>query len=93
MKALVGTFNQEKALEGAFSKYCKKYRETDPVLTLQSPGFAIIIDRRSEAWQWRDIQAAFSKIVAVFPGKIKEVFLLYKYPEGELTNVTYKADM
>ena len=48
----------------------------------QSPGFAIIIDRRSEGWQWQDIQAAFSKIVAVFPGKIKEVFLLYKYPEG-----------
>ena len=64
------------------SKYCRNYCETDPVLTLQSPGFAIIIDRRSEAWQWRDIQAAFSKIVAVFPGKIKEVFLLYKYPAG-----------
>ena len=30
-----------------------------------------------------DVQAAFSKIVAVFPGKIKEVFLLYKYPEGK----------
>ena len=71
------------------SKYCRNYCETDPVLTLQSPGFAIIIDRRSEAWQWRDIQAAFSKIVAVFPGKIKEVFLLYKYPEGELTRMLH----
>merc|ERR1711971_299668 len=47
----------------------------------QSPGFAIIIDRREACWQ--EIQKAFSKIVAVFPGKIKEVFLLYKYPEGK----------
>ena len=47
----------------------------------QSPGFAIIIDRREESWQ--EIQRTFSKIVTVFPGKIKEVFLLYKYPDGK----------
>ena len=47
----------------------------------QSPGFAIIIDRREACWQ--EIQKAFSKIVSVFPGKIKEVFLLYKYPDGK----------
>ena len=47
----------------------------------QSPGFAIIIDRREASWQ--EIQRTFSKIVTVFPGKIKEVFLLYKYPDGK----------
>ena len=47
----------------------------------QSPGFAIIIDRREASWQ--EIQRAFSKIVSVFPGNIKEVFLLYKYPDGK----------
>ena len=49
---------------------------------LQSPGFALIIDRRAGSWQ--DIQKVFTKIVGVFPGKIKEVFLLYRYPDGQL---------
>ena len=29
------------------------------------------------------MQAVFNKIVTLFPAKIKEVFLLYQYPEGE----------
>ena len=47
---------------------------------LQSPGFALIIDRRKESW--REIQKVFSLIIPIFPGKIKEVFLLYEYPKG-----------
>ena len=62
---------------------------------VQISGFAILLDRRHSSWQ--ELTAAFYKIVSQFPGHIKEVFLLYKYPEGELTrlrqNVTYKADM
>jgi len=47
----------------------------------QTPGFAIVIDRRSGTWQ--EIQAVFSKIITLFPAKIKEVFLLYQYPAGK----------
>ena len=57
----------------------------------QSPGFAIIIDRREACWQ--EIQKAFSKIVSVFPGKIKEVFLLYKYPDGKKIFLTLTQTM
>ena len=28
-------------------------------------------------------QAVFSKIITLFPAKIKEVFLLYQYPAGK----------
>jgi hypothetical protein len=31
---------------------------------------------------YRWIQAVFSKVVTIFPAKIKEVFLLYQYPAG-----------
>lgn len=47
----------------------------------KNPGFALVIDRRSKSWQ--EIQVVFNKIVTLFPAKIKEVFLLYQYPEGK----------
>jgi len=47
----------------------------------QMPGFAIVIDRRNGTWQ--EIQGVFSKIISLFPARIKEVFLLYKYPAGK----------
>lgn len=47
----------------------------------QSTGFAIVIDRRNSDWD--EIQVIFSKIVSIFPAKVKEVFLLYQYPEGK----------
>ena len=50
-------------------------------LVLQMPGFAIVIDRRNGTWQ--EVQTIFTKIVSLFPAKIKEVFLLYKYPAGQ----------
>ena len=46
------------------------------------PGFAIVIDRRNGTWQ--EIQSVFSKIITLFPARIKEVFLLYKYPAGRI---------
>ena len=46
----------------------------------QSPGFALVIDRRRGSWQ--EVQVEFDKIITLFPAKIKEVFLLYQYPEG-----------
>jgi len=45
----------------------------------QSPGFALVIDRRRGSWQ--EVQVEFDKIITLFPAKIKEVFLLYQYPE------------
>ena len=45
-------------------------------LLFQSPGF----DRRRGSWQ--EVQVEFDKIITLFPAKIKEVFLLYQYPEG-----------
>ena len=48
---------------------------------VQISGFAILIDRRHSSWQ--ELTAAFYKIVSQFPGDIKEVFLLYKYPAGD----------
>ena len=47
----------------------------------QSPGFAVLIDRRNETWQ--EAQSVFEKIVTIFPAKIKEVFLVYQYTSGE----------
>ena len=47
---------------------------------LQISGFAILIDRRNGTWQ--DLSSVFYKIISQFPGDIKEVFLLYKYPSG-----------
>ncbi|XP_023327387.1 guanine nucleotide exchange factor DBS [Eurytemora carolleeae] len=47
----------------------------------QSTGFAIVIDRRNSCWD--EIQTVFAKIVAIFPAKMKEVFLLYQYPSGK----------
>ena len=46
----------------------------------QSPGFAVLIDRRNETWQ--EAQSVFEKIVTIFPAKIKEVFLVYQYTSG-----------
>ena len=46
----------------------------------QISGFAILIDRRNGTWQ--DLSSVFYKIISQFPGDIKEVFLLYKYPSG-----------
>ena len=46
----------------------------------QSPGFALVIDRRRGSWQ--EVQLEFDKIITLFPAKIKEVFLLYQYSEG-----------
>ena len=45
------------------------------------PGFAIVIDRSNGTWQ--EVQGVFSKIISLFPARIKEVFLLYKYPAGQ----------
>jgi len=47
----------------------------------QALGFALVLDRRTGSWQ--EIQAVFSKIISLFPAKIKEVFLLYQYPAGK----------
>jgi len=47
----------------------------------QSPGFALVIDRRRGSLQ--EVQIEFDKIITLFPAKIKEVFLLYHYGEGE----------
>ena len=52
----------------------------DPSL-FQISGFAILIDRRNGTWQ--DLSSVFYKIISQFPGDIKEVFLLYKYPSGK----------
>ena len=49
--------------------------------TFQSPGFAVLIDRRNETWQ--EAQSVFEKIVTIFPAKIKEVFLVYQYTSGK----------
>ena len=38
---------------------------------------------------WQELTAAFYKIVSQFPGDIKEVFLLYKYPAGDLFIVPF----
>ena len=48
--------------------------------SFQSPGFAVLIDRRNETWQ--EAQSVFEKIVTIFPAKIKEVFLVYQYTSG-----------
>ena len=56
-------------------------------LNFQSPGFALIIDRRKESWQ--EVQKVFSRVIPIFPGKIKEVFLLYKYPDGTYIFMTW----
>ena len=50
------------------------------ILLFQISGFAILIDRRNGSWQ--ELQSVFHKIVSLFPGTIKEVFLLYTYPSG-----------
>ena len=56
--------------------------------TFQSPGFAVLIDRRNETWQ--EAQSVFEKIVTIFPAKIKEVFLVYQYTSGKfLCNIFY----
>merc|ERR1719206_398866 len=47
----------------------------------QMPGFAIVIDRSNGTGQ--EVQGVFSKIISLFPARIKEVFLLYKYPAGK----------
>ena len=52
--------------------------------TFQSPGFAVLIDRRNETWQ--EAQSVFEKIVTIFPAKIKEVFLVYQYTSGKFVN-------
>jgi hypothetical protein len=41
----------------------------------------LTIDNRRNS-SWDEIQAVFSKIVTIFPAKVKEVFLLYQYPAG-----------
>ena len=51
--------------------------------TFQSPGFAVLIDRRNETWQ--EAQSVFEKIVTIFPAKIKEVFLVYQYTSGKIS--------
>ena len=54
----------------------------DPfLLSLQSPGFALVIDRRNETWQ--EAQSVLGKIISIFPAKIKEVFLIYQYTSGQ----------
>ena len=58
-------------------------------------GFALIIDRSTETWP--TIQQVFTKITSVFPGTIKEVFLVYKYPSGgamlgQLVDTNYLLD-
>lgn len=53
----------------------------------QSPGFALVIDRRRGSWQ--EVQLEFDKIITLFPAKIKEVFLLYQYPEGRISPLFY----
>ena len=55
---------------------------------LQSPGFALVIDRRRGSLQ--EVQIEFDKIITLFPAKIKEVFLLYHYGEGK--NITGVLD-
>ena len=55
---------------------------------LQSPGFALVIDRRRGSLQ--EVQIEFDKIITLFPAKIKEVFLLYHYGEGK--NITRGLD-
>ena len=51
------------------------------IFYLQSPGFALVIDRRRGSLQ--EVQIEFDKIITLFPAKIKEVFLLYHYGEGK----------
>ena len=51
----------------------------------QISGFAILIDRRNGTWQ--DLTSVFYKIISQFPGDIKEVFLLYKYPSGKTFDI------
>ena len=46
----------------------------------QSPGFALVIDRRQGSWQ--EVQLEFDMIITLFPAKFKEVFLFYQYPEA-----------
>ena len=50
-------------------------------ICFQSPGFALVIDRRRGSLQ--EVQTEFDKIITLFPAKIKEVFLLYHYGEGK----------
>jgi hypothetical protein len=45
--------------------------------------------RRNSSWD--EIQAVFSKIVTIFPAKVKEVFLLYQYPAGLFLLYQYPA--
>ncbi len=52
-----------------------------PERFVQSPGFALVIDRRRGTLQ--EVQIEFDKIITLFPAKIKEVFLLYHYGEGK----------
>ena len=58
------------------------------IFYLQSPGFALVIDRRRGSLQ--EVQIEFDKIITLFPAKIKEVFLLYHYGEGK--NITGVLD-
>ena len=44
-------------------------------------GHSVFYSRRNSDWD--EIQVIFSKIVSIFPAKVKEVFLLYQYPEGK----------
>ena len=58
MKALVGAFNQEKALVGAFSVIVKTGCETDGALHSTNPGVGLPVDRVPHQNQRRPLQLA-----------------------------------
>jgi len=74
------TYRFNEVLESDLHLLLKYYISVVPK-TEQAPGFAIVIDRRNGTWQ--EIQTVFSKIISLFPSKIKQVFLLYQYPSGK----------
>ena len=63
MKALVGAFNQEIALVGAFSVIVKTGCETDG--PLHSTSRYGCVARASEGW-WRDVKISIPKLLRLF---------------------------
>jgi hypothetical protein len=47
----------------------------------EQQGFALIIDRRSQDWDV--VRCVFQRIVALFPARIREVYLLYHVQENK----------
>jgi len=52
----------------------------------QASGFALVIDRRAD--DWNSVRQVFKKIICLFPGRIREVYLLYHRRQHQTQVVT-----